>query len=89
LFKATKTTCQALVNNLTSLFDQYGLRRRIILYVKDEGSNLNAMTITLKSIMKCEAFGLDENFQGTFFDHVFSINEKICKNLRFVSIKST
>jgi hypothetical protein len=89
LYKAKKTTCQALVNNLTSLFDQYGLRRRIIVYVEDEVSNLNAMTITIKSIMKCEAFGLDESFQGTCFDHVFSINEKICKKLRFVSIKST
>jgi hypothetical protein len=53
------------------------LRRKIIVYVKDEGSNLNAMTITLKSIMKYEAFGLDESFQGTCFGFVFSINEKI------------
>jgi hypothetical protein len=60
-----------------------GLRRRIIVYVKDEGSNLNAMTIILK------AFGLDESFQGTCFGHVFSINDKICRNLSFVSIKST
>ncbi len=26
--------------------------------------------------MKCEAFGLDESFQGICFGHVFSINEK-------------
>jgi len=89
LFKIKKTTYQALVNNLTSLFYQYGLRRRIIVYVEDEGSNLNAMTITLKSIMKCEAFGFNESFQGICFGNVFSINEKICTNLRFVSIKST
>jgi hypothetical protein len=29
-------------------------------YVKNEGSNLNAMTIVLKSVVKCEILGLDE-----------------------------
>jgi hypothetical protein len=78
------------------LFDQYGLRNKIITYVKDERSNLNSMTIALKSIVKCEIFGLDESFQGACFGHVFSkacqyvtTNEKVCKNLKLVSIKST
>jgi hypothetical protein len=31
-----------------------------IAYVKDEGSNLNARTTTLKSIMKCEVISLNE-----------------------------
>jgi hypothetical protein len=44
------------------LFDQYGLRNKIIVYVKDEGSNLNTMTIALKYVVKCEVFGLDEYF---------------------------
>jgi hypothetical protein len=30
--------------------------------VKYEGSNLNAMTTTLKSFVKCEVLGLDEIF---------------------------
>jgi hypothetical protein len=30
--------------------------------VKEEWSNLNTMIIALKSIMKCELLGLDENF---------------------------
>ncbi len=81
---------------MTKLFDQYGLRNKIITYVKDERSNLNSMTIALKSIVKCEIFGLDESFQGACFGHVFSkacqyvtTNEKVCKNLKLVSIKST
>jgi hypothetical protein len=41
LFEAIEITEQALANNLTKLFDQYGLRNKIIAYVKDEGSNLN------------------------------------------------
>jgi hypothetical protein len=41
LFEATKTIGQTLADNLIKLFDQYGLRRKIIAYVKDEVSNLN------------------------------------------------
>ncbi len=61
-----------------------------------KGSNLNAMTITLKSIVKYEVIGLDENFQGICFGCVFfkacqyvAIDEKLYKTLTFISIKST
>jgi hypothetical protein len=60
-------------------------------YVKDWGSNLNAMTTTLKSNVKCEVIGLNQNFQGACFAHVFlktyyyaTTNEKVCKSLRFL-----
>jgi hypothetical protein len=36
-----------------------------------KGSNLNATTITFKSIVKYEVIGLDENFQGVCLGHVF------------------
>jgi hypothetical protein len=75
--------------------NKYGLRKKIIVYVKDEGSNLNAMIIALKVVVNCESLGLEENFQGTCFGHVFSktcqygtIKEKMCKDLKYVSIKS-
>ncbi len=94
-FEATKIIGQKLVNNLTNFFDQYGLKNNIIAYVKDEGSDLNTMTIALKFVVKYEVLGLDENFQGSCFGHVFAkacqyanINEKVCRNLKFVSIKS-
>jgi hypothetical protein len=77
------------------LFNQYELRRKIAAYVKDERSNLNIMIIALESIMKCVAIGLNESGQGTCFGHSFSkacqyviINEEVCKNFKFVSIKS-
>jgi len=54
-----------LVRSLTRLLNKYGLKKKIITYVKNEGSNLNAMTITLKAIVNCESLGLEENFQGT------------------------
>jgi hypothetical protein len=70
------------------LFDQYGLRNKIIAYAKDDWSNLITMIYALKSNVKCEVLGLDESFQGTCFGHVFlkacqyaTLNEKVCKNL--------
>jgi hypothetical protein len=40
-FEAQKLLRQSLANNMTKLLDQYGLRKKIIAYVKDEDSNLN------------------------------------------------
>ncbi len=45
---------------------------RIIAYVKDEGSNLNTMTIVLKSVINCNILRLQESFQGSCFGHAFS-----------------
>jgi hypothetical protein len=55
LFEAIDITKQALARNLINLLDIYGLKNKIITYVKDEGSTLNTLTITLKFIVKCEA----------------------------------
>ncbi len=51
---------QTLVKNFIELLDNYALRKKIIVYVKDEGSNLNTMNITLKSIVSCDMLGLEE-----------------------------
>jgi hypothetical protein len=51
LFEAIKSIRQTLANNLTKLLNQYGLGKINIAYAKNEGSNLNAMTIVVKSIM--------------------------------------
>jgi hypothetical protein len=57
---------------LIELFDQDGLKRKIIAYVKDEGSNSNVMIIALISIVRCAILGLDESFQDSiFFGHAF------------------
>jgi hypothetical protein len=83
-----------LAKNLIELLDIYGLRNKIIVYVKDEGSNLNTLIDILKSIIQCETLGLEESFQGTCFDHVFSkvcqyatTNDKVYKSLKYVFIK--
>jgi hypothetical protein len=51
-----------LVWSLTDLLNKYWLRKIIIVYVKDERSNLNAMTSALKSITSCEYLCLKESF---------------------------
>jgi hypothetical protein len=67
-----KITRQVLVRNLITLCDAYGLRKKIVAYVKKWRVNLNAMTITLKSMISWEIFSLDESFQGTRSSHAFS-----------------
>jgi hypothetical protein len=51
-----------LARNLIELLDAYGLRNKIIAYVKDEGSNLNTLINVLKFLIKCETLGLKESF---------------------------
>jgi hypothetical protein len=72
LFETTKTTRQALAKSLTKLLEKYGLRKKIIAYVKDEGFNFNAMTSYLKFVVNCESFGIEKSFQGTCLGHAFS-----------------
>jgi hypothetical protein len=62
LFEAITINGQTLVINLTKLLDNYALLRKIITYAKDEGSNLNIMITTLKSIVSCDMLGLEEIF---------------------------
>ncbi len=65
LFEAVETIRQMLARNLIELLNAYGLRNKIIAYVKDEGSNLNTLTNALNFVVKCEILGLEESFQGT------------------------
>jgi hypothetical protein len=72
------------------------LREKIIAYVKDEGFNLNTMTIILKFVVNYNILRLQESFQGSCFGHAFSKaclyaskNEKVCKGLKYEFIKTT
>ncbi len=49
LFETIKTISQALAKSLIDLLDKYELRKQIV-YVKNEGSNLNAMISKLKNV---------------------------------------
>jgi hypothetical protein len=58
LFETIKTIGQALAKSLTKLLDKYGLRKKITIFVKDEGSSFNAMIGALKFVVNCESLGL-------------------------------
>jgi hypothetical protein len=62
LFEVIEKRRQALAKSLIKLLDKYGLRKKIITYIKDEGSNLNAMTGALKFVINCESFRFNESF---------------------------
>jgi hypothetical protein len=47
LFEPIDISGQTLTKNLTKLLDNYALKRKIIAYVNNEGSNLNTMTIAI------------------------------------------
>jgi hypothetical protein len=66
LFEAIENIGQALVNNLTKLFNQYGLRKNLL-----HMSNLNATMTTLELIVKCEVLGLDEISRYLFWPCFF------------------
>jgi hypothetical protein len=51
LFEVAEIIEQVLAKNLIELLDAYGLKNKIIAYVKDEGSNLNTLTNTLKFVV--------------------------------------
>jgi hypothetical protein len=85
-----------LARNLNELLDSYNLRKKIIVYVTNEGANLNATTMVLKIVINCDVLEFEESFNGTYFGCDFSktcqyvtIDKKKCKNMKFISIKST
>jgi hypothetical protein len=77
LFETIETTRQALAINLNNLLDFFGLRKKIITFIKDERVNLNAMTSALKSIVSCDILGLKESFNGSCFRHFFPRDAKM------------
>jgi len=64
LLKLSKLLTKSWQQYLTNHFYHYSLWKNIIVYVKDESSNLNVMIITLNYIVSCEAMGLEKVFKG-------------------------
>jgi hypothetical protein len=49
-----KTIWQYVAKNKIQCLEQYDLRRKIIVYVKDERFNLNIIIVALKLVVSCE-----------------------------------
>jgi hypothetical protein len=61
-FETSDTFRHALAKDLIELLDKYDLRKKIIIYVKDEGSNLHIMIIALKFVINCDIYSFDIKF---------------------------
>ncbi len=77
-----------------SYLKKYNIMKKISVYVKDEQSNLNTMIFALKAVVTLKVWRKVIN--ALCFGHAFSMtcqyaitNEKVCKNLTYVSIKIT
>jgi hypothetical protein len=70
LFETTHIICHALVTSLIYFLNKHGLRMKIMVYVKVDRSNRNAMTNALKSSMSCETLSLEQNFEGICLVHI-------------------
>jgi hypothetical protein len=51
---------------------KYQFTIKIIVYVKDEGTNLNTLASTFISVVSCAPLQLATPFSGTYFGHVMS-----------------
>jgi hypothetical protein len=71
IFETTHIIWHALVTSLINLLNKHGIRKKILVYVKVDRFNRNAMTNALKSIMSCETLSLEENFEGIFGPYSF------------------
>jgi len=72
MFETPKTFKVALAEQMKSLFTTYELTNKVIVYVKDEGTNLNMLAFALTNVVSCELLQLPSPFSGTFFGHVMS-----------------
>jgi hypothetical protein len=57
---------------LEYLFYSFSFRKKIIAFVKNEGTNLNVMISTLMFVVSYDIMGLEESFNGSCFGCVFS-----------------
>ncbi len=85
LFETHDTFGAILTKQVKILLVEFNLTNKVIMYVKDEGTNLNFLTTTLTSIVLCKLLQLPQPFVNFCFRQVMS---KACqyfmKKLRWV-----
>jgi len=72
LFETLDTSGAILIEQMKVLLVEFNLTSKVIMYVKDEGTNLNSFTIALTFVMSCEPLQLLQPFAGFCFGHVMS-----------------
>jgi hypothetical protein len=96
LFEMIDTCGITMAPKLQELLDMFIFTKKIIAYVKDEGSNLHTCANALNFVVSCNNLGLLEPFDGSCFVHALSkvcqyiiTYDKVCTCLNYASIKAT
>ncbi len=61
-----------MVAQVTMLLNSFGLLNKVIMYVKNEGSNLATLTFALTFVVSCSPLQLPRPFVGSCFGHAMS-----------------
>lgn len=87
LFEVPNAFGVVLVKIVKPFIIQFQLVDKVLVYVKNKDSNLNALENVLSITTSCKLLKLEKPFDGTYFDHVMSkvcqyatIYEKVCVN---------
>ncbi len=96
LFEAPNTFGATLAKQMKYLLVEYQLTNKIIIYVKDESTNLNTFAFAFANVVFCAPLQLVSPFSGTRFGHVmfkacqYAINDtKIGVGMKEVCSKSS
>jgi hypothetical protein len=76
LFEAHDTFGATLIKQMKILLVEFNLKNKVIMYVKDEGTNLNFLTTTFISIVPCKLLQLPQPFVNICFGQIVS---KVCQ----------
>ena len=93
-FYALMISWKALAEIVKSLLEQFKLQTKVIVYVKNEGSNLKTLEKTLSANISCDVLGLHDPYVSVCFGYVMNkavqyatIEDKVCMKMNEVNLK--
>lgn len=94
VFTSNDYTRHKLARQSNAMIESFSFTSNILCYVKDEGINLENMTMALKSVILCESLSFLAPFDGACFEYVMSKgvqyasnDNKVSKDLTLVNVK--
>ena len=59
IFEGVGMACATLVEIMKPLLNFFGLTNKFLVYVKDEGANMNTLVVALRLVVSCRCLQLD------------------------------
>ncbi len=95
LFKVSNTSCVSLLKIVKPLLRKFQLTIKVLLYMKNEGSNMGMLNSALAFVVSCKFLDLWKPYIGTCFVHFtpkcckFATSEdKVCMEMGEVYLKN-